>query len=36
MLTALIRDIEQKKAELDRLRPLSPGALTQLQITTWS
>jgi cell filamentation protein, protein adenylyltransferase len=31
MLTALIRDIEQKKAELDRLRPLSPGALTQLQ-----
>jgi Fic family protein len=31
MLTALIRDVEQKKAELDRLRPLSPGALTQLQ-----
>jgi Fic family protein len=31
MLTALVRDIERKKAELDRLRPLSPGALAQLQ-----
>src|SRR5258707_14445565 len=31
MLTALIRDIEQKKAQLDRLRPLSGGALAQLR-----
>jgi len=31
MPPALIKDIEQKKAQLDRLRPLSPGALTQLQ-----
>src|ERR1700730_2473663 len=31
MLTDLIRDIAQKKAQLDRLRPLSPGALAQLQ-----
>src|ERR1700719_1608102 len=31
MLTALIRDIEQKKAQLDRLRPLSGGAMVQLQ-----
>jgi Fic family protein len=31
MLTALIKDIEQKKAQLDRLRPLSGGALAQLQ-----
>jgi Fic family protein len=31
MLTALIRDVEQKKAQLDRLRPLSGGALAQLQ-----
>ena len=31
MLPDLIRDIEQKKAKLDRLRPLSPGALAQLQ-----
>src|SRR5216684_432403 len=31
MLTAVIRDIEQKKAQLDRLRPLSGGALAQLQ-----
>jgi Fic family protein len=31
MLTVLIKDIEQKKARLDRLRPLSAGALTQLQ-----
>src|SRR6202789_530355 len=31
MLTALIDDIEQKKAQLDRLRPLSAAALAQLQ-----
>src|SRR5579863_9249524 len=31
MLTALTKDIEQKKAQLVRLRPLSPGALAQLQ-----
>ncbi|HWN49464.1 MAG TPA: Fic family protein [Xanthobacteraceae bacterium] len=31
MLTALIRDIEQKKAQLERLRPVSGGALAQLQ-----
>jgi Fic family protein len=31
MRAALISGIEQKKAELDRLRPLSAGALTQLQ-----
>src|ERR1700730_3974217 len=31
MLTALIRDLKQKKAQLDRLRPLSGGALAQLQ-----
>src|ERR1700677_4754720 len=31
MLTALIDDIEQKKAQLDRLRPLSTAALAQLQ-----
>jgi Fic family protein len=34
MLTALIKDIEhieQKKAQLDRLRPLSPGALSNLE-----
>jgi Fic family protein len=31
MLATLIRSVEQKKAELDRLRPLSGGALTQLQ-----
>jgi Fic family protein len=31
MLAALIRGIEQKKAQLDRLRPLSEGALAQLQ-----
>src|ERR1700722_11556847 len=31
MLTALIDDIEQKKAQLDRLRPLSSAALAQLQ-----
>src|SRR4029077_7012756 len=31
MLTALIRDIEQKKAQLDLLRPPSGGALAQLQ-----
>jgi Fic family protein len=31
MLAALIRGIEQKKVELDRLRPLSGGALAQLQ-----
>lgn len=31
MLAALIRGIEQKKAQLDRLRPLSAGALAQLQ-----
>jgi len=28
---ALVEDIEQKKAQLDRLRPLSPGALAQLR-----
>jgi Fic family protein len=31
MLAALIRSIEQKKAQLDQLRPLSGGALAQLQ-----
>ena len=31
MLTAVIRDIEHKKAQLDRPRPLSGGALAQLQ-----
>ena len=31
MLAALVRGIEQKKGELDRLRPLSGGALAQLQ-----
>src|ERR1700674_3223214 len=31
MPTALIRDIEDKKARLDRLRPLSTVALAQLQ-----
>jgi Fic family protein len=31
MLVALIRGIEQKKAQLDRLRPLSGDALAQLQ-----
>src|ERR1700692_2004123 len=31
MLAALIKDIEQKKAQLDRRRPLSGGALAQLQ-----
>jgi Fic family protein len=31
MPAAVIREIEQKKARLDRLRPLSGGALAQLQ-----
>src|SRR5450432_4222771 len=31
MRAALISDIEQKKAQLDRLRPLLGGALAQLQ-----
>ena len=31
MLEALISEIEQKKAQLDRLRPLSAAALAQLQ-----
>src|SRR5271157_6221766 len=31
MLEALIYSIEQKKAQLDRLRPLSAAALAQLQ-----
>ena len=31
MLEALISEIEQKKAQLDRLRPLSSAALAQLQ-----
>jgi Fic family protein len=31
MLEALLLDIERKKAELDRLRPLSASALAQLQ-----
>src|SRR5215467_6772601 len=31
MLAELIRGVEQKKMELDRLRPLSGGALAQLQ-----
>ena len=31
MLPDLIGDIERKKAQLERLRPLSPGALAQLQ-----
>jgi Fic family protein len=30
-IMALVGDIERKKAELDRLRPLSPGALAQLR-----
>ena len=30
MISVLIR-LEQKKAELDRLRPLSPNALTNLE-----
>ena len=32
MIEALIRTIEQKKAQLDRLRPLSAAALAQLQM----
>jgi hypothetical protein len=32
MIDALIRTIEQKKAQLDRLRPLSAAALAQLQL----
>ncbi len=31
MLTTLIDSIEQKKAQLDRVRPLSVAALAQLQ-----
>src|ERR1700735_5208263 len=31
MLTPLITDVEQKKAQLDRLRPLSPGAVAHLE-----
>lgn len=31
MLTAIINRIEEKKAKLDQLRPLSPGALTNLE-----
>src|ERR1700758_4669151 len=31
MLETLVASIEQKKAELDRLRPLSAAALAQLQ-----
>src|SRR6266478_1869016 len=31
MFAALIRGIEEKKAQFDRLRPLSGGALAQLQ-----
>ena len=31
MLTAIIANVEQKKAQLDRLRPLSPGALKNLE-----
>ena len=31
MLAALLTDIERKKAQLDRLRPLSPGALANLE-----
>jgi Fic family protein len=31
MLAALIRGIEEKRAQLDRLRPLAGGALAQLQ-----
>jgi Fic family protein len=31
MLTALIKETERKKAQLDHLRPLSGGALAQLQ-----
>jgi Fic family protein len=31
MLTALIDSVEQKKARLDRVRPLSVAALAQLQ-----
>ena len=31
MLSALIPEVEQKKAQLDRLRPLSPSALGGLE-----
>ena len=31
MLTAIIASVEHKKAQLDRLRPLSPGALKNLE-----
>ena len=31
MLSALIAEVEQKKAQLDRLRPLSPSALGGLE-----
>src|SRR5258708_36564059 len=31
MLASLIRGIDEKKAQLDRLRPLSGGVLAQLQ-----
>jgi hypothetical protein len=31
MLSALIAEVEQKKAHLDRLRPLSPSALGGLE-----
>jgi len=31
MIATLIHDIEEKKAQLDRLRPLSPHALTNLE-----
>jgi Fic family protein len=31
MLTALIDSVEQKKAQLDRVRPLSAAVLAQLQ-----
>jgi hypothetical protein len=31
VLTALIASIEEKKAQLDRLRPLSPDALRNLE-----
>jgi Fic family protein len=31
MLTSVVRGIERKKAQLDRLRPLPAGALAELQ-----
>ena len=33
MLAALIASVEDKKAQFDRLRPLSPGAFAPLSTT---